>query len=86
MHHSPFAPSDLSDVHLCSYTTRLHLLIFQTYIFSVAALAINYFLWSIETARSANASPLLSYSIHNTYCLVPHSTDFAVMILPLFSF
>ncbi len=34
-----------------SYTTRIHLLIFQTYVFSVAALVLNYYLWCIEFAR-----------------------------------
>ena len=34
-----------------SYTTRIHLLIFQTYIFATAALAVNYYLWSIEFCR-----------------------------------
>ena len=34
-----------------SYTTRLHMLIFQTYIFSVSALIINYYLWCIEFAK-----------------------------------
>jgi hypothetical protein len=34
-----------------SYTTRLHMLIFQTYIFSIAALLINYYLWCVEFAK-----------------------------------
>ena len=34
-----------------SYTTRIHLLIFQTYVFGVAALVLNYYLWCIEFAR-----------------------------------
>ena len=34
-----------------SYTTRMHLLIFQTYVFGVAALLLNYYLWCIEFAR-----------------------------------
>eukprot|EP00291_Cryptomonas_curvata_P009097 CAMPEP_0172190890 /NCGR_PEP_ID=MMETSP1050-20130122/23372_1 /TAXON_ID=233186 /ORGANISM="Cryptomonas curvata, Strain CCAP979/52" /LENGTH=835 /DNA_ID=CAMNT_0012865829 /DNA_START=620 /DNA_END=3127 /DNA_ORIENTATION=- len=34
-----------------SYATRIHLLIFQTYVFGVAALLLNYYLWCIEFAR-----------------------------------
>ena len=34
-----------------SYATRLHMLIFQTYIFSIVALVINYYLWCIEFAK-----------------------------------
>jgi hypothetical protein len=34
-----------------SYVTRIHLLIFQTYVFGVAALLLNYYLWCIEFAR-----------------------------------
>lgn len=34
-----------------SYNTRLHLLIFQTYVFSIIALALNWVLWYIEAAK-----------------------------------
>ena len=39
-----------------SYTTRIHLLIFQTYVFSVAALLLNYYLWCIEFAKKELAA------------------------------
>jgi hypothetical protein len=34
-----------------SYTTRMHLMIFQTYIFAVIILLLNYFLWCVDYAR-----------------------------------
>jgi hypothetical protein len=34
-----------------SYITRLHLLIFQTYVFAIVELAFNYHLWRIQAAR-----------------------------------
>ena len=34
-----------------SYLTRMHLLIFQTYIFATAELCFNYYLWRIQAAR-----------------------------------
>mmetsp|Transcript_3354 Transcript_3354/g.9597 ORF Transcript_3354/g.9597 Transcript_3354/m.9597 type:complete len:342 (+) Transcript_3354:306-1331(+) len=34
-----------------SYVTRIHLLVFQTYIFSIVTLCVNYCLWEIEAGR-----------------------------------
>jgi hypothetical protein len=34
-----------------SYLTRMHLLIFQTYIFATSELFVNYYLWRIQAAR-----------------------------------
>ncbi len=39
-----------------SYNTRMHLMIFQTYIFSVIALACNWFLWYIEACKQRLAA------------------------------
>jgi hypothetical protein len=38
-----------------SYLTRMHLLIFQTYIFAIAELCFNYYLWRIQAARKVLA-------------------------------
>jgi hypothetical protein len=34
-----------------SYITRIHLLVFQTYIFSMVELGFNYYLWRVQAAR-----------------------------------
>ena len=33
-----------------SYVTRMHLLMFQTYIYAVVALVVNYYLWTVDWA------------------------------------
>ncbi len=35
-----------------SYVTRLHLLVFQTYVFATVELCFNYYLWRIQASVS----------------------------------